>query len=127
MSLGFTKILRDLWLNRTRTILVVLAIALSVMAYGVLNTTYTVVLHNFTIAYEQSKPAQAILTVPGFDENLVEKVLNLPEVRLAEGRLQFNLTIEVDGKKRLINTYASTNPMNTGIARLAWDAAPHEE
>lgn len=126
MNLGFTKILRDLWLNRARTGLVVLAIALSVMAYGVLNTTYTVVLRNFTTAYEQSEPAHAILTVPGFDEKLVEKVLNLPEVRLAEGRLQFNLTIKVDGKKHLITTYASTNPMNTGIARLAWEGAPPE-
>jgi putative ABC transport system permease protein len=127
MSIGFIKILRDLWLNRARTILVVLAIALSVMAYGVLNTTYTVVLHNFTTAYEQSQPAQAVLTIPGFDEKLVEKVRSLPEVRLAEGRLQFNLTIEVDGKKRLINTYASPNPMNTGIARLAWEGAPPGE
>jgi putative ABC transport system permease protein len=127
MSIGFTKILRDLWLNRARTILVVLAIALSVMAYGVLNTTYTVVLHNFTAAFEQSEPAQAILVIPSFDEKLVEKVRRLPEVRLAEGRLQFNLTIDVDGKKRLINTYASTDPLNTRIARLAWEGTPPKE
>jgi len=101
MSIGFIKILRDLWLNRARTILVILAIALSVMAYGVLNTTYTVVLHNFTTAYGQSQPAQAILAIPSFDEKLVEKVRSLPEVRLAEGRLQFNLTIEETGKNAL--------------------------
>ena len=124
MSLGFTKILRDLWLNRTRTSLVVLAIALSVMAFGVLNTTYTVVLYNFTTAYEQAEPAQAILTIQGFDEHLVEKVRRLPEVRLAEGRLQFNLRLEAGGKSRLINTYASLDPVNTSIARLAWDEAP---
>ena len=124
MSLGFTKILRDLWLNRARTGLVILAIALSVMAFGVLNTTYTVVLYNFTTAYEQAEPAQAILTLPGFDEKLVEEVRGLPEVRLAEGRRLFNLRIIADGKARLINTYATLDPVNNSIARLAWAGAP---
>jgi hypothetical protein len=55
MSLGFTKILRDLWLNRARTSMVVLAIALSVMAFGVLNTTYTVVLYK-TLSPPMSRP-----------------------------------------------------------------------
>jgi putative ABC transport system permease protein len=127
MSLGFTKILRDLWLNRARTGLVVLAIALSVMAFGVLNTPYTVVLYNFTTAYEQAEPAQAILTLPGFDEDLVEKVTGLPEVRLAEGRRQFNLKLESGGKPRLINTYASLDPVHNSIARLAWEGASPAE
>lgn len=127
MSISFTKILRDLWLNRTRTILVILAIALSVMAFGVLNTTYTVILNNFTTAYEQAEPAHAILTVAGFDEDLVEKVRRLPEVEMAEGRIQFNLRLETGGKPRLINTYASLNPANTSIARLAWESTPPAE
>src|SRR5512139_1241612 len=107
MSLGFTKILRDLWLNRARTSLVVLAIALSVMGFGVLNTTRSVLLYNFTASYVQAEPAHAILTLPASDDDLLEKVRNLPEVRLAEGRRQFFLVLESGGKPRLINTNAS--------------------
>src|SRR5512137_2776456 len=124
MSLGFIKILRDLWLNRARTSLVVLAIALSVMAFGVLNTTRSVMLYNFTTAYLQAEPAQAILTLPDFDEELVKKVRSIPEVRLAEGRRQFFLKLETGGQERLINTNASLDPAHTSIARLAWDQAP---
>jgi putative ABC transport system permease protein len=127
MSLGFTKILRDLWLNRARTILVVLAIALSVMAFGVLNTTYTVLLKNFSAGYERAEPVQAILTLPDFDEDLVEKVRSLPEVKLAEGRRQFYLKLESGGKPRLINTNASLEPANNRISRLAWEGAPPAE
>ena len=127
MSLAFTKILRDLWLNRARTSLVVLAIALSVMAFGVLNTTYSVVLYNFNAAYAQAEPAHAILTLPDFDKELVEKVRGLPEVKLAEGRRQFYTKLESGGQPRLINTNAGDDPAHTGIARLAWDQAPPAE
>ena len=127
MSLGFTKIVRDLWLNRARTTMVVLAIALSVMAFGVLNTTYTVTLHNFKTGYEQAEPAQAILTVPDFDETLVETVRGLPEVKLAEGRRFFVLKLAAEGKQSLINVHASLDPANTAIARLAWEGAPPAE
>lgn len=127
MSLGFTKILRDLWLNRARTSLVVLAIALSVMAFGVLNTTRSVLLYNFTAAYVQAEPAHAILTLPYFDEELLKMVRSLPEVRLAEGRHQFFLKFESRGNPRLINTNASEDPVTTSIARLAWNQAPPAE
>ena len=86
MSLSFTKILRDLWLNRARTSLVVLSIALSVTAFGALNTARAVISKNYLTVYQQAQPAQVILTLRDFDESLLEKVRGLPEVRLAEGQ-----------------------------------------
>jgi hypothetical protein len=53
MSLGFTKILRDLWLNRGRTSLVVLAIALSVMAFGVLNRVWPIIVGKVELSVMQ--------------------------------------------------------------------------
>lgn len=123
VSLATTKILRDLWLNRARTILVIVSIALSVMAFGVLNTTRSVILDMYTNAYLQAEPAQVILTLPDFDEKLLEKVRRLPEVRLAEGRRAFDLKIEVQGKLYNITTYASPNPVEARISRLVWDGS----
>jgi len=121
MSLGFTKILRDLWLNRARTGMVVVSIALSVMAFGVLNTVHAVILENYTTAYRQAEPAQAILSLAGFDERLLEKVRSLPEVHLAEGRRLFDLKFEAGGTVYNINTYACQDPLNLQVTRLGWE------
>ncbi len=124
MSLGFTKILRDLWLNRARTSMVVVSIALSVMAFGVLNTVRVVILEDYTAAYRQAEPAQAILTLASFDERLVEKVRSLPEVRLAEGRRLFDLKFEAGGTVYNINAAASQDPLNLQVTRLGWETPP---
>jgi putative ABC transport system permease protein len=128
MSLGArlttTKILRDLWLNRARTGMVVVSIALSVAAFGVLNTARAVILNVYTAAYLQAEPAQVILTLPDFDEKLLDKARSLPEVRLAEGRRAFDLKFKSGGTIYNITTYASPNPTGARISRLAWEGAP---
>lgn len=122
-SLATTKILRDLWLNRARTALVVASIALSVMAFGVLNTTRAVILDGYAAAYRQAEPAQVMLTLQDFDDRLLEKARSLPEVRLVEARRAFDLKFEAEGKLYNITAYASLNPTEARISRLAWDGA----
>lgn len=122
-SLGTLKILRDLWLNRARTALVVVSIALSVMAFGVLNTTRAVILNDYITAYLQAEPAQVILTVRDFDDRLLEKVRSLPEVRLVEARRVFDMKVEAGGAVYNLTTYASPNPAAARVSRLAWEEA----
>lgn len=120
LGLGFTKIYRDLWLNRSRSIMVILSITLSVMAFGVLNTTRAVLLDNYLSAYIQSEPAQALLILPDFDQTLVDKVSKLSEIRLVEGRRQFHLNLEAQGGIYQVVANAAQDPDHVQINRLSW-------
>ena len=51
------KILRDLWGQRTRTVLMVLSIAVGVMALGVVSITYVIVTRDLPAGYRAANPA----------------------------------------------------------------------
>ncbi|MFQ5576189.1 MAG: FtsX-like permease family protein [Anaerolineae bacterium] len=81
------KVLRDLWLNRTRTILAVLSIAAGVFAVGVIGTTQIVLAEQLDEAYEAINPTSAfMMTLAPFDKNTVEAIRRMPEVGAAEAR-----------------------------------------
>lgn len=88
------KVGADLWGNRTRTILVVLSIAVGVFAVGTTAGSRVVLTRDLRAAYWASAPSSAmIFTLEPFDENLVEVVRRLRAVRDAEGRRVLNVRI----------------------------------
>jgi putative ABC transport system permease protein len=97
VDLRRTKILRDLWRDRTRTLMLVLAIAVGVAAYGLMFSGSIVLEENLAVAYAGTDPAHAVITVSPLDDALVEEVLQLPDVVAAEPR-------------RLIRTRMETAP-----------------
>lgn len=81
------KVLRDLWLNKTRTILVVLSIAVGVFAVGVIINARLVLSSSLTETYEATNPAHAtFLTLTPFDAALADSVRNVDGVAAAEAR-----------------------------------------
>ena len=81
------KILRDLWLNRVRTILVVLSIAAGVFAVGVIVTSQVVLSEQLDEAYLAINPTSALMmTLTPFDADVIEAVERMPEVSAVEGR-----------------------------------------
>jgi putative ABC transport system permease protein len=81
------KVLRDLWLNRIRTIVVVFSIAVGVFAVGVISTSQIVLSEQLNEAYVATNPTSAfIITFDSFDEDVVEAVKKMPEVGAAEAR-----------------------------------------
>ncbi len=95
IDVRWQKIIRDLWENKARTALVALAIAVGVFAFGVVGTGRLVLQHELTQAYEASDPAAAIMTISAFDDDLVNFVRGLHEVREAEGRYEFSVNLQV--------------------------------
>ncbi len=88
------KVLRDLWSNKTRTMLVVLSIAIGVFAVGVITNSRIVLSQNLLEGYAATKPAHAtILTLEPFDDALVEAIRNIDSVGEAEARR--NVTVRV--------------------------------
>ncbi len=81
------KILRDIWRNKRRTILVVLSIAVGVFAVGTVAHMRVIVTDDMVESYEAANPPSAILyTAEAFDDDMVEAVRRIPGVAEAEAR-----------------------------------------
>jgi putative ABC transport system permease protein len=85
------KVLRDLWRNKTRTLLVVLSIAVGVFAVGVTASTWVMLSRDLSADYAAINPGSAILFTAPFDDDLVRSMRRTEGVREAEGR--FNLVV----------------------------------
>ncbi|MGD2176318.1 MAG: ABC transporter permease [Anaerolineae bacterium] len=81
------KVLRDMWGNKGRTILVVLSIAVGVFAVGTVAQMRVIVSDDMVESYEGANPPSAtVYPDRPFDDDLVEAVRRMPEVAEAEGR-----------------------------------------
>jgi putative ABC transport system permease protein len=80
------KVLGDLWSNKTRTLLVVLSIAVGVFAVGMIGGARVMLPHDLAAANDASNPASATLQIGPFDDELVRTIRRLPGVDDAEGR-----------------------------------------
>lgn len=86
MSSIWKKALRDFWLERTRTALVIIAIALGVAAFAAVMSSYATLTRELDRGYLDTNPASAVLRVNAIDDELVKAVLENREVGAAEPR-----------------------------------------
>ena len=89
------KVFRDLWSNKSRTILVVLSIAVGVAAIGMVAGTYFALTRDLFVEYQKINPAHSILMVSGFDDDVLRIVRNIKGVKEAEGRFGFQVRVKV--------------------------------
>ncbi|OQY47961.1 MAG: hypothetical protein B6242_03745 [Anaerolineaceae bacterium 4572_78] len=90
------KVIRDLWLNRARTILVVLSVAVGVFSVGVIGTSRFVLSEQLNASYMATNPTAALLmTSTAFDKKMVESIRNMPEVAEAEGRRNVGVRLKL--------------------------------
>lgn len=93
------KVYRDLWNNRSRTVLVILSIAAGVFAIGMIGATQQTLTASLASQYAELRPADAIFeTEPMLDEDFVTSIRNMRGVEEAEGRRSLALRISLDGK-----------------------------
>jgi putative ABC transport system permease protein len=81
-------ILRNLWNNKPRTILVVLSIAVGVFAVGMVVNAYLLLVEGATVNYQKTQPFSAFLVTSPFDDEIVESVRNMPAIREDAARRQ---------------------------------------
>lgn len=95
----WTKVYRDLWNNRSRTVLVILSIAVGVFAIGMIAATQQALTESLNTQYADMRPADAILqTEPMLDEDFVSGIRHMRGVEEAEGRRSLLLRISLDGE-----------------------------
>src|SRR5258708_7887353 len=90
-----SKILRDIGLYKARAIVVVLAIAVGVMAFGLIGTVQVIVAEKYTATYLASHAAHATLVLPTFDDHLLAAVRTVSGVAQAEARRVVSGRIEL--------------------------------
>ncbi|MEZ4869929.1 MAG: ABC transporter permease [Caldilineaceae bacterium] len=92
ISPRWTKVWRDLWSNKTRTLLVLLSIGIGVTAIGMVLGSRVIVDENLPAAYAAANPASGTLfTLTTFDDNMVKSIASMKEVSEAEGRRLVNI------------------------------------
>jgi putative ABC transport system permease protein len=95
LSPRWRKVLRDLWHNKARTVIVVLSIAVGVFAVGMIVSMQIMMENDLSASYAAINPASAELYPAGFDEDLVEVVRRMDGVREAEGRRDIRVRLKV--------------------------------
>jgi len=86
ISPRWSKVIRDLWGNRARTMLVVLSIAAGVFSVGVITGSQSVLSRELAQDYAAINPPSAIISCEPFDEELVEVVRRMGGVSEAQGQ-----------------------------------------
>ena len=98
------KAIRDLWGNKARTLLVVLAIAIGVVGVGSILTSYAILVREMDRNYLDTNPASAVLYMDRVDADLVSAVRSRPEIAEAEARRTVQARIQT-GPNEWISIY----------------------
>jgi putative ABC transport system permease protein len=120
-------------MNKSRTALVVLSIAVGVFAVGTILNSRTALSENLAQTYAATNPAHAIiLTLTPFDEDLIKTVRNMSEIEEADARRSVTVRLQT-GPNEWINTQLAAIPdfddMKVSIVKPesgAWPPGNHE-
>lgn len=86
INLRTRKVLRDLWGNKARTLLVVLAIAIGVFALSIVSRTRAILARDLNDSYLAINPTSATLFTQSLDKDLVDSVRKMKGIKAAEGQ-----------------------------------------
>lgn len=103
VSVRWRKILRDLSSNKSRTMLVVLSIAVGIFATGAIMGAREVLLREFEKDFARSAKASIEYTVADTDQAIVKRISARSDVIKAEGRRTLNM------RMRLIDENSSSD------------------
>lgn len=95
LTVRWRKVFLDLLAHKSRTLLVVLAIAVGVFAIGFISIVRSVLLRELQRNYEAGAVSSATLYTDPFQADLAESVARLPEVAVAEARRSLRVRVQV--------------------------------
>ena len=87
------KVLADLWENKSRTILVVLSIAIGVFAVGMIAGAYVIISTDLDLSYSMANPANIEITTRAFDEDYINSIARLEGVADVEARRDVSVRV----------------------------------
>ncbi len=90
------KVLRDLWYNKTRTILVVSSIAVGVFAVGTVQHLQSSLGNELQSINQETSAAHATIFAPGMDQAMLDAVQRTPGVAEVATRSSIGLKVELE-------------------------------
>ncbi len=93
LNVRWHKVIRDIWRNKTRTVLVALAIAVGIFAFGSVFITGDVLVEDMNNQYRESKAPNIIISTSSFNDELVRWAARQPGVAEAQGRAAYSLNL----------------------------------
>ena len=90
------KVFRDLLSNKMRMVLVVMAIAIGVWAFGSVFITQEILLQNMDKVYRASQPSTLSMNLVEFDQGLIRWLEIQPGVEKAQGKAKHQVKIVID-------------------------------
>ncbi len=121
------KVWADLWGNKLRTLLVVLSISVGVFAVGMVYSSYLMFQRDLAVSWGSASPASASIYADPFEEELVDSVRSLRNVKEAEGRRNVDLRVRTAGgewKQMLLTAIPDYNEQKVNIVRPQSGAWP---
>ncbi len=112
------KVFRDLWDNKSRTMLVVLSIAIGVFAFGGLFTGREIILTETLTQYNDTNPANITIGLSPFDDELVHWASRQEYVTGAQGRGRYGAQMTIGDKTYNVTLYAFDDFNNITIDRF---------
>ena len=94
----WSKVLADLWDNKTRTLLVVLSIAVGVFAVGTIANAFQILSVDIHASYASVNPANITIMTEPFDDGFLSSVERMEGVADAKGRRHVTVSVIMDGE-----------------------------
>ncbi len=122
------KVVRDIWDNKSRTVLVILSIAIGVFAFGGLFIARVVGSDELNGQYRETNSSHIIMSLPPFDEHLVNWMARQDHVIGAQGRIVYSAkVIEAESTHNLtLIAYEDFEAIDIGVIYPEAGAWPPE-
>jgi len=82
----WSKVISDLWDNKTRTLLVVSSIAVGVFSIGMIMTAYAILGNDMSASFAAQNPTNIVITTDLFDDDFIRVIERVEGVARVEGR-----------------------------------------
>src|SRR6187401_3509093 len=112
------KMLRDAWLHKSRTLLVVVAVATGMIAAGALLDAWSLVQRVTAETYSTSHPVSATLRVDAVDAALLAQVRAMPAIAAARVRRTVFAAVQSGGERKTAELYALDDFRAQDIGKL---------
>src|SRR5512134_2180085 len=90
------KVIHDLFGNKTRTLLIVLSMAVGLFAIGIILSARSILSEGLARSFAAIYPSSGtVRTIEPFDEDFLESVRSMPEVQEADARRNISARVEV--------------------------------
>ncbi|MBN1933470.1 MAG: ABC transporter permease [Anaerolineae bacterium] len=129
----WAKVLNDLWSNKTRTVLIVLSIAVGLFAVGTIVSARAMLMIGMAQSYQSITPSSGIVrTVETFDEAFVRAVRAMPEVAEVDARRTLDVRVQTGpGKWMTLRLFAVEDYEHILVDKIrpvegAWPPAARE-